>query len=92
MQIFQLCIKEVSQNRYFISSATENIIMKVHQKILIYTFSATLAFIKISIIIFLSHLIYSVFSKTLDLQIFSEAFPLSIGNRMDINIFRSFVF
>ena len=61
---------------FCIPSATENIIMKVPQKILNKTFSATLAYNGISIRIFLSHLLSSVFSSTLGLQIFSEALPV----------------
>ena len=46
-------VEEVPQNTFCISIATENIIMEVPQKILIKTFSATLAYNGISITIFL---------------------------------------
>ena len=47
-------IEEVLTNIYCISSATENIIMEVPQKIPIYTFSVALAYNGISIVIFLN--------------------------------------
>ena len=50
-------VEEVPQNMFRISSATENIIMEVPQKILILTFSATLAYNGIYITIFLRHLL-----------------------------------
>ena len=61
---------------YRIPSAKENIIMKVPQKIPIYTFSATLGHNGISIMIFLRHLLSSVFSPALGHHIFSSALPL----------------
>ena len=45
-------VEEVPQNIYCISSATENIIMEVPQKIPFYTFSTTLVFNGIFIIVF----------------------------------------
>ena len=45
-------VKELPQKMYRISSATENIIMEVPQKIPISAFSATLAYIGIPITIF----------------------------------------
>ena len=46
-------IEEVPMKIYCISSATENIVMEVPEKISIYTFSVALAYNEISIIIFL---------------------------------------
>ena len=60
------------QNMYCIPSAEENIIMVVPQKILIYTFFATLGHNGISIIIFFKPLaLECIFSGTSSSDIFS---------------------
>ena len=70
-------VEEVPQNMYRIPSAEENIIMEVPQKILIYTFSATLGHIGSSnIIFFKAPALECIFSYTLSNQIFSAALPL----------------
>ena len=52
MLILLNLVEEVPQNMYCISSATENIIMEVPQKISKSAFSATLAYNGIDILIF----------------------------------------
>ena len=76
---------------FWVLSATEYIIMEVSQKIPIYTYSATLAFNGISIIIYLRTPVYS---ETLGLEVYSVTLPLcsykrsycSLHSTMLINI------
>ena len=65
------CLEEVSQNMYCISSVIEYIVIEVSQNIPFYTYSVTLAYNRISIIIYLRHLFWSVYSETLTLEIYS---------------------
>ena len=59
---------------YCVSSATENIVMEASQNILIYTYSAALAYNAISIMIMIMIMIYS---ETPGLKIYSKALPQS---------------
>ena len=83
---------------YCISSVTDNIKMEVPHKILIYTFSATLAYNGISItIVFKAPALECIFCN-IGLQVFSEVIPLLVVlmiyvlNYMDIFIYYKYIF
>ena len=66
-------VEEVSQNMYCISSVIEYIIMEVSQNIPIYSYSVTLAYNGISIIIYLkTPALECIFSDTWSWSIFSD--------------------